>query len=131
MPSSDGKRGRPWRDHRQVLEGIIYRFRTGIAWRDLPDSFGPWQTVWERHQLFGVNGTYDKIHARLLPEADAVGDIDWMISVDSTINRAHQHATNATRAEQLAGDTYAARRARSTARVVDRVVDRAGAHTGG
>ena len=36
MPSSDGQRGRPFRDHRQVVEGIIYRFRTGIAWRDLP-----------------------------------------------------------------------------------------------
>ena len=45
MPSSDGRRGRPFRDHREVIEGIIYRLRTGIAWRDLPASFGPWQTV--------------------------------------------------------------------------------------
>jgi transposase len=37
MPCSDGKQSRPFRDHRQVIEGIIYRFRTGIAWRDLPD----------------------------------------------------------------------------------------------
>ncbi len=37
MPSSDGQRGRPFRDHRQVVEGIIYRFRTGVAWRDLPE----------------------------------------------------------------------------------------------
>ena len=44
MPSSDGKRGKPFRDHRQVVEGIIYRYRTGIAWRDLPNEFGPWQT---------------------------------------------------------------------------------------
>ena len=44
MPSSDGKRGRRFRDHRQVVEGIIYRFRCGIAWRDLPEEFGPWQT---------------------------------------------------------------------------------------
>jgi transposase len=41
MPSSDGQRGRPFRDHRQVVEGIIYRLRTGIAWRDLPATFGP------------------------------------------------------------------------------------------
>lgn len=41
MPSSDGQRGRPFRDHRQVVEAIIYRFRTWVAWRDLPACFGP------------------------------------------------------------------------------------------
>lgn len=40
MPPSEGQRGRPFRDHRQVIEGIVYRLRTGVAWRDLPDSFG-------------------------------------------------------------------------------------------
>lgn len=93
LPSSDGCRGRPFRDHRQVLEGIAYRFRTGVAWRDLPEKFGPWQTVWKRHKRFSGDGTYDKIHARLLAEADAVGNIVWNVSIDSTINRAHQHAT--------------------------------------
>ena len=97
MPSSDGLRGRPFRDHRQVLEGIIYRFRTGIAWRDLPASFGPWQTVWKRHRRFSADGTYDKIHARLLAEADAAGELDWIVSVDSTINRAHQHSATLAR----------------------------------
>lgn len=97
MPSSDGQRGRPFREHRQVLEGIIYRFRTGVAWRDLPSSFGPWQTVWKRHRRFSGDGTYDKIHTRLLVEADAAGQIDWMVSVDSTINRAHQHSATLTR----------------------------------
>jgi transposase len=93
LPSSDGQRGRPFRDHRQVIEGIVYRFRTGIAWRDLPKEFGPWQTVWKRHKRFSSDGTWDKIHTRLLAEADAAGDLDWTISVDSTISRAHQHAT--------------------------------------
>ena len=50
MPCSDGKRGRRFRDHRVVVEGIVYRYRTGIAWRDLPGEFGPWQTVWKRHR---------------------------------------------------------------------------------
>jgi transposase len=98
LPSSNGKRGRPFRDHRQVVEGIIYRFRAGIPWRDLPESFGPWQTVWKRHRRFSGDGTWDRVHAQLLVDADAVGDLDWAISVDSTINRAHQHATNMTRA---------------------------------
>lgn len=105
MPSSEGLRGRPFRDHRQIVEGIVYRLRTGIAWRDLPESFGPWQTVWKRHKRFSVDGTWDKIHARLIAEADAAGDVDWTLSVDSTVNRAHQHATNMTRIERPAGLT--------------------------
>ena len=47
-PSSEGQRGRHFRDHRQVIEGIIYRLRTGIAWRDLLVVFGPVQTVRKR-----------------------------------------------------------------------------------
>jgi transposase len=103
MPCSDGVRGRPFRDHRQVVEGIIYRLRSGVPWRDLPDSFGPWQTVWKRHERFSADGTWDKIHARLVAEADAAGELDWTVSVDSTINRAHQHATTLTRTERPAG----------------------------
>ena len=103
MPSSQGQRGRPFRDHRQVVEGIIYRLRTGIAWRDLPASFGPHQTVSRRHRRFSADGTWDRIHARLVAEADAAGAVDWTVSVDSTINRAHQHATSLGRAERPAG----------------------------
>jgi transposase len=105
MPSSDGQRGRPFRDHRQVVEGIIYRLRTGIAWRDLPESFGPHQTVSKRHRRFSRDGTWDRIHSRLVAEADAKGEVDWTVSVDATINRAHQHATNASRTERPAGLT--------------------------
>jgi transposase len=105
MPSSEGQRGRPFREHRQVIEGIVYRFRTGIAWRDLPGSFGPWQTVWKRHRRFSKDGTWDRIHARLLAQADAAGEVDWRVSVDSTINRAHQHATNLGRVERTPGLT--------------------------
>ena len=94
LPSSVGQRGRPFRDHRQVVEGIIYRFRSGIPWRDLPVSFGPWQTVWKRHRRFSADGTWDRIHTRLLVQADSLGQLVWDVSADSTINRAHQHATN-------------------------------------
>lgn len=103
MPCSDGQRGRPFRDHRQVVEAIVYRLRTGIAWRDLPESFGPWQTAWKRHKRFSTDGTWDKVHARLIAEADAAGDLDWNVSVDSTVNRAHQHATTLSRAEAPPG----------------------------
>ena len=92
MPQVRG-RSRPFRDHRQVVEGIVFRYRCGVAWRDVPERFGLWQTLWKRHRRFSADGTWDKIHAALLAEADAAGDIDWAVSIDSTINRAHQHAT--------------------------------------
>ncbi|MCA1783111.1 MAG: transposase, partial [Intrasporangiaceae bacterium] len=47
MPQDVGRRGRPWIDHRTTLEGIIWRFRTGSPWRDLPEAFGPYQSVWQ------------------------------------------------------------------------------------
>jgi transposase len=97
LPSSNGLVGRPFRDHRQVVEGIVYRYRTGIAWRDLPEEFGPWQTVWKRHRRFSLDGTWDKLLIRVLAEADAAGEIDWSVSIDSTINRAHQHAATLAR----------------------------------
>ncbi len=45
LPDSAGRPGRSFRDHRQVIEGVLYRLRTGVPWRDLPAEFGPWQTV--------------------------------------------------------------------------------------
>ncbi len=80
-----------------MVEGIVYRYRTGIAWRDLPGVFGPWQTVWAWHHRMAVDGTWDRVLDRLLAAADAAGGIDWSVSVDSTIARAHQHATNVAR----------------------------------
>ena len=83
LPSSKGKQSRPFRDHRQVLEGIVFRLRTGCPWRDLPERFGPWQTVWKRHARFSKDGTWDQILAALLVTADQAGHVDWQISIDS------------------------------------------------
>jgi len=103
LPPQRSGKGRPMRDHRQVVEGVIYRYRCGIAWRDLPGTFGPWQTVWKRHRRFSGDGTWDKVLAVLLAGADATGEIDWTVSVDSTVNRAHQHATNLPRGDKPSG----------------------------
>ena len=65
--------GRPFRDHRQVVEGIVYRYRTGVPWRDLPAEFGPWQTVWKRHHRFGRTAPGTGCWPRLQAEADAAG----------------------------------------------------------
>jgi transposase len=105
MPVASGGGGRPFADHRRLVEGIIWRYRTGTPWRDLPVEFGPWQTVWKRHRRFAADGTWDRVHAALVADADAAGLIDWDVSVDSTINRAHQHATNITRDASGTGGT--------------------------
>ena len=94
LPSSEGRRGRPLREDRPVLEGILHRYRCGTAWREVPERFGPWQTVWKRHRRYSADGTWDRILAALLTDADKVGLIDWAASVDSAINRVHQHATS-------------------------------------
>ena len=85
------------RPHREVIEGAIFRLRTGIAWRDVPSEFGPWQTVWARHATFSKDGTWDRVLLALQVAADAKGEIDWRVSVDSTIARVHQHGATAAR----------------------------------
>lgn len=104
LPSNAGRRGHPFGDNRRVVEGIVYRYRTGMPWRDLPrEVFGPWQTVWKRHRRYAEDGTWDKVLAQLLAQADAAGKVDWTVSVDATISRAHQHGTNTTRPDQDTG----------------------------
>jgi len=107
LPSSEGKRSRPFRNHRQVLEGIVFRYRTGCPWRDVPDRFGPWKTLWKRHARFSKDGTWDRILEALLVQANAAGHLDWQLSIDSTVSRVHQHGLNLPRevASQLPSHT--------------------------
>lgn len=94
---SGRRRGRPWNDHRLTLEGIVWRFRTGSPWRDLPAQFGAWQSVAERHLRWSTDGTYARIFAVIVSEAADVDSelVDMLLSVDSTSVRAHQHAGGA------------------------------------
>ncbi|MFF2819546.1 IS5 family transposase [Kitasatospora cineracea] len=94
LPVSNGRCGR-WRDHRQVIDGILHRVRTGVHWRDLPERFGPWKTVYERHRLWSADGTWERLLQLVRAGVDAAGEIDWDVAVDSTIVRAHQHAAGA------------------------------------
>ncbi|MFD3921527.1 IS5 family transposase [Streptomyces sp. NPDC058595] len=94
LPVSNRRCGR-WRDHRQVIDGILHRVRTGVQWRDLPERYGPWKTVYERHRLWSGDGTWERLLQQVQAAADAAGEIDWDISVDSTVVRAHQHAAGA------------------------------------
>jgi len=86
-----------WTDHREVVEAIIWRFRTGSPWRDLPAGFPPWQTVWWRFDRWAKDGTFDRVLAELQGFAQAADELEWVVSVDSTIARAHQHAAGARR----------------------------------
>ncbi|MFB8402376.1 IS5 family transposase [Streptomyces sp. NPDC055912] len=87
LPPAGRARGR-WRDHHQVLEGIVFKFRTGLPWRDLPERFGPWQTVHGRFARWTADGAFD----RLLTAVQTRAEVDWLVTIDSTIVRAHQHA---------------------------------------
>ncbi|MFB8069950.1 IS5 family transposase [Streptomyces californicus] len=91
-----GQRGGRWSDRRKVINGILFRVRTGIPWRDLPERFGRWKTIYERHRRWSADGTWDRILRAVQADADLAGRIDWsMVSVDSTSCRAHQHAAGA------------------------------------
>ena len=98
MPAPSAAGGRPFRDHRRLVEAIVWRYRTGSPWRDLPAEFGPFQTVWKRHDRWSRDGTWERLVAAVQADADAAGDLDWLASVDSTVVRAHQHAAGARRA---------------------------------
>nr|WP_234899987.1 IS5 family transposase [Streptomyces filamentosus] len=87
--------GRPRLDDRMVLNGIVWKFRTGAPWRDVPERYGPWTSLHTRFRRWAADGTFDRILRAAQAKADAAGDIDWTVSVDSTIVRAHQHAAGA------------------------------------
>ncbi len=106
LPSSIEARGPNFRNNRLVVEGILYRLRTGVPWRDLPGHFGPWQTVWKRQRRYARDGIWDQILLALAAFADDNAAVNWAVSIDSTVVRAHQHAAGARRdSADLTGGT--------------------------
>lgn len=89
------------RHHRRILNGILWVIRTGAPWRDFPERYGPWPTVYSRFQRWRKAGIWDRIFAAVQQEADAAGELDWKIHfVDGTVVRAHQHAAGAKKGTQ-------------------------------
>ncbi|WP_443079728.1 IS5 family transposase [Streptomyces sp. NBC_01717] len=84
--------GRPRVDDRRVINGMVYKIRTGITWRDLPERYGPWKTVYTRFRRYALEGVFTHALQQVQAQADAAGDIDWLVQIDSTVVRAHQHA---------------------------------------
>lgn len=89
------KRGGQWRDHRQVINAILWKIRTGAPWRDLPERYGSWKTAHERLRRWTADGTWDRILDEVVVKDDAVGKVEWVFSIDSSSVRAHQHAAGA------------------------------------
>nr|WP_107050671.1 IS5 family transposase [Streptomyces sp. NRRL F-2580] len=85
-------RGRPRAEDRRVINGMVYKIRTGVSWRDLPERYGPWKSVYTRFRRYAIDGVFTRALQQIQAQADAAGDIDWLVQIDSTIVRAHQHA---------------------------------------
>ena len=93
FPSNNGQRGRQWRDHRIILNAVLWILRTGAPWRDLPERYGPWQTVYGRFQRWRREGLFDRILEQLQIRLDADGGIDWDLwCVDGSSIRASRAA---------------------------------------
>ncbi|WP_308258020.1 IS5 family transposase [Pseudonocardia lacus] len=94
-----GRRGgrRPKWTRRQLINGIRWRLRVGAPWRDVPERYGHWQSVYQLFRRWQRERVWPLLCALLQAFADAAGLICWRVSVDSTINRAHQHAAGARR----------------------------------
>lgn len=85
--------GRPPKDHRMVLDALLWLDRTGAPWRDLPERFGPWRSVATRFYRWTRSGLWERLLAELRHMADAAGGIDWEVHlVDGTSVRAHRCA---------------------------------------
>jgi transposase len=96
LPPQKGRRGKPYTDHRPIVNGLLWLDRTGAPWRDLPPEYGPWQTVATRFYRWRRAGIWDRVLAELQEQGDAAGHLDWDLHhVDGSVVRAHQHAAGA------------------------------------
>jgi transposase len=85
--------GRPSHDHRRILNGILWILHTGAPWRDLPERYGPWGTVYSRFRRWSQAGVFERVLRALQREADGQGLLDWILwSIDGSNVRAHKAA---------------------------------------
>ena len=106
LPGREGHVGVTARDNRLFVEAVLYRYRAGIPWRDLPERFGDWKVVHTRFSRWAASGVWQRVFQHLA----AVADNEYAM-IDSTIVRAHQHSAGAQK--------NSARIRRSAARAAD------------
>src|SRR5579872_5365614 len=102
FPPRPRRRGGQWRHDRTMRNGIFWRLNTGAPWRDLPERYGPWQTVFDYFNAWRQDGTWTRVVTSLLDEMDDKGLIDhdlWCI--DGTIIRASRAAAGAKKKGEL------------------------------
>ena len=90
LPGRAGHVGGTARDNRLFVEAVLYRYRAGIPWRDLPERFGDFRVIHTRHMRWSKSGVWEKVFQQLAVDAD-----NEYAMLDSTIIRAHQHAAGA------------------------------------
>jgi transposase len=90
LPGREGVVGRPAVDNRLFVEAILYRYRAGIPWRDLPERFGDFRAVHTRFSRWAARGVLQSVFEHLAKDAD-----NEYAMIDSTIVRAHQHSAGA------------------------------------
>jgi transposase len=96
LPPQKPRTGRPAHEHRKMLNGILWILRTGAPWRDLPERYGKWTTVYSRFQRWRKHEVWKRVLADLQTLADQQGELNWELHFeDGTIIRAHQHAAGA------------------------------------
>ncbi len=83
--------GRPPVERRIVVEATAWRFRTEAPWRDLPERFGNWNTIYKNFNRWAAQGVWERVLEKTLSMAQQAGALDWVASIDSTIVRVHQH----------------------------------------
>ena len=90
LPGREATVGVTAKDNRLFVEAVLYRYRAGIPWRDLPERFGDWKNVHRRHSRWSASGVWENLFKALAQDAD-----NEYVAIDSTIVRAHQHAAGA------------------------------------
>lgn len=90
LPGKEGDVGVTAKDNRLFVEAVLYRYRAGIPWRDLPERFGDYRVIHTRHMRWSRKGVWERIFKALSEEAD-----NEYAMIDSTIVRAHQHSAGA------------------------------------
>jgi transposase len=90
LPGREGHVGGTAKDNCLFVEAVIYRYRAGIAWRDLPERFGDWKNIHRRHRRWSESGVWERLFRHLAQDAD-----NEYAAIDSTIVRAHQHSAGA------------------------------------
>ena len=90
LPGRPGHVGGTAKDNRLFVEAVLYRYRAGLPWRDLPERFGDFRVIHTRHMRWSKSGVWQRLFEQLAAEAD-----NEYAMIDSTIVRAHQHAAGA------------------------------------